>query len=69
MCNCFTVEEFKREKRQLWRSVAVAYATDGTQPPNMEIWANTAVKGYDKAFSSDVVKCTCGGINDLQNKG
>jgi hypothetical protein len=69
MCDCFTIDQLKREKRQLWRSIAAAYATDGSNASNMVTWANVAVSDYEKTFKPDVVKCTCGGINNNQSMG
>ncbi|AXF41542.1 hypothetical protein SHAb15599_00191 [Acinetobacter phage SH-Ab 15599] len=46
-----TKTQFDDECRELWRSVATAYATDGKFPERMKIWADTAVGEYTSRYS------------------
>ena len=51
-------EQFESECRQLWREVAVAYATDGVDPEKMRIWTESAVSNYRRNFSKYVKEKT-----------
>ena len=54
--NIMTDEEYQKERRNLWMTVAAQHASFSYNPNDMRNLADAAVAAYDSRFKSQVVK-------------